>query len=61
MIEDRDENNDLSSPALGGDRGPSHPGTGADSASIENLEYVSKTIKQDFSSLISFSLLLISS
>jgi hypothetical protein len=39
MIEDRDENNDLSSSALGGDRGPSHPGTGADSASIENLEY----------------------
>jgi hypothetical protein len=31
MIEDRDENNDLISSALGG--------TGADSASIENLEY----------------------
>jgi hypothetical protein len=39
MIEDRDENNDLSSSALGGYRGLPTRGQGPIPASIENLEY----------------------
>jgi hypothetical protein len=60
MIEDRDENNDLSSPLRRG-QGAFPPGDRGRLSIYRKLRILSKTIKQDFSSLISFSLLLISS